>query len=111
MASVLIHGATAALASSWYGRRAARATLTEEREGTIAGLLGYEESTVPRVTPQELNRLLEDAIPPIVLDVRSRSGYGRDAIQIPGSERVLPDQAIEWGEGQSPQRLVVAYCF
>lgn len=57
-----------------------------------------------------LKRLLVEAIPPIALDVRSRSGYGRDAIQIPGSVRVLPDQAIEWAEGQSRERLVVTYC-
>jgi NhaP-type Na+/H+ and K+/H+ antiporter len=40
MASVAIHGGTATPVGVWYGRTAARETLVEERESTVAGLFG-----------------------------------------------------------------------
>ncbi|MCZ6615630.1 MAG: cation:proton antiporter, partial [Chloroflexi bacterium] len=89
LASVTIHGATANPVSAWYGRKAAKETLAEEREGTAAGLFGHDESDVPHITSEELSHLLAAPSPPIVLDVRSRSTYERDGSQIPGSVRVL----------------------
>lgn len=110
IASVVIHGASATPISAWYGKRATRETLVEERESTAAGLFGDEEDSIPRMSPQELNDLLGDLEPPIILDVRSRSSYERDNARIPGDVRVLPDQVIEWAAGQPTDRLVVAYC-
>ncbi len=110
LASVAIHGSSAAPISAWYGRKVARETLAEERESTAAGLLGYHEGEVHRITPEELTRLLAEPSPPVVLDVRSRSSYGRDGFQIPGSVRVLPDRITEWAVGRPTDRLVVAYC-
>jgi hypothetical protein len=46
----------------------------------------------------------------MVLEVRSRSSYGNDWTQIPGSVRVLPDQVVDWATAEPPERLVVAYC-
>jgi rhodanese-related sulfurtransferase len=58
----------------------------------------------------ELGVLLSDDDPPIVLDVRSRSSYEHDKARIAGDVRVFPDQVIEWAEGESRDKLVVAYC-
>ena len=110
LASVLLHGATAVPVSARYGRKAAEETLSEEREGTVAGLLSHQDAPVRRITPQELNQLLEEPNPPLVLDVRSRSSYERDEAQIPGSIRVLPDEVTEWATSNSTIRLIVAYC-
>ena len=110
LASVTIHGATAAPFTTWYARRAARETLAEEREGTAPGLFGREKSEVRRITPTELDALLDRPDSPIVLDVRSRSDYERDAAQIPGSIRVLPDHATEWALDQGSGRPIVACC-
>ena len=110
IASVAIHGATATPFISWYGRRVDTETLPEERENTSAGLFSHGEGDIPRVTPLELDRLLSEPIPPIVLDVRSRSGRHDDDGQIPGSLRVLPDSVIEWARSNPTDRMIVAYC-
>lgn len=110
LASVAIHGATAIPATVWYGRRALKETLVEERESTAAGLFGYEEAQVPLITPVELDQHLAGSSPPVVLDVRSRSSFERDGFQIPASLRVLPDQIIEWASNQPKDRRIVAYC-
>ena len=110
LASVTIHGATATPFSAWYGRRAAQRTLTEEREGTVAGLFADDGVEVPRITAQDLSDRLSETNPPIVLDVRSRSSYEHDGAQIPGSIRVLPDRVIEWAADNPLDRTVVAYC-
>ena len=110
LASVTVHGATAAPFSAWYGRKAATETLVEEREGTVAGLLGRDGSHAPRITPQELTRLLSSPRPPVLLDVRSRSSYLRDKSRIPGSVRVLPDQVTEWAGKRPRYRTVVTHC-
>ena len=110
LASVAIHGATATPFSAWYGRRAAKITLEEEREGTVAGLFDHGGPEAPRISVEELSRRLSEPSPPIVLDVRSRSSYERDGAQIPDSIRVLPDQVIEWAADRPLDRTVVVYC-
>ena len=110
LASVAIHGATAIPSTAWYGRRALKETLVEERESTAAGLFGHEGSEAPLITPQQLESLLAGPFPPIVLDVRSRSSFERDGFRIPGSPRVLPDQVIEWAANQPRDRPIVTYC-
>jgi NhaP-type Na+/H+ or K+/H+ antiporter len=108
--SVVIHGASATPLSAWYGRRASRETLDEERESTAAGLFSHDEVDVPLVTPEELRSLLQQTPPPLVLDVRTRSSYEHDGAQIPRSVRVLPDQISEWTADLPRHRRVVAYC-
>ena len=50
-------------------------------------------------------------IPPVILDVRSRSSYELADSRIPGSVRVLPDQVAEWAAANPLEdTLVVAYC-
>ncbi|MCH8825407.1 MAG: cation:proton antiporter [Chloroflexi bacterium] len=114
LASVVIHGASASPIAAWYSRKASEETLVEERESTVAGLFRPEDREVPRVTAEELDRMLSSAEPPIVLDVRSRSTYEHDDAEIPGSVRVLPDQALDWIADELPKgltsRQVVAYC-
>lgn len=110
IASVTIHGATATPFGAWYGRRAARETLAEERESTVAGLFEHDEHQIRRVSVEELDRLLTGSEPPIILDVRTRSSYEHDGAQIPGGVRVLPDRILEWASDQPRDRLIVAYC-
>jgi NhaP-type Na+/H+ or K+/H+ antiporter len=110
LVSVVAHGASATPLSAWYARRAAQATLAEERESTAVGLFEQAADEVARVTPQELAAQLAGPNPPLILDVRTRSQHDRDVGQIPGSVRVLPDQIAEWAVGQPRERAVVAYC-
>jgi NhaP-type Na+/H+ or K+/H+ antiporter len=110
LASATIHGASATPISAWYGRKAARETLAEERESTAAGLLRHDEGEVDRITAEELSGLLAGSNPPTVVDVRSRSSYDGNRMQIPGSIRVLPDQITEWAADRPADDLVVAYC-
>jgi NhaP-type Na+/H+ or K+/H+ antiporter len=108
--SLIVHGASATPASAWYGRKVESRTLAEERENTAADLLVGSEEEIPRISPRDLNELLSGPNPPLVLDVRSRSAYERDGMQIPGSVRVLPDRVIEWARGQPLNSFIVAYC-
>ena len=111
LASVTIHGATAIPSTAWYGRRALKKTLAEERESTADGLFSHEVVTeTPLITPSELNQQLAGPSPPTVADVRSRSSFERDGSSIPGSVRVLPDQVTEWAASQPKDRPVVTYC-
>ena len=115
--SVVVHGATATPLSALYGRTVERMTLQEERESTAAGLFTHEEGA-PRITPEELAERLEGPDPPLILDVRTRSQYERDATQIPGSVRVPPDQVQDWAmryladhpDGEPHLRPIVTYC-
>ena len=91
LASVTIHGASATPVSAWYGRKASREILDEEREATVAGLFGQHAGEVPRVSVDELAELMSGPNPPVILDVRARASYDHNGSQIPGSIRVLPD--------------------
>jgi NhaP-type Na+/H+ or K+/H+ antiporter len=110
LVSVVAHGATAAPISAWYGRRLASETLEEERVGTATGLFASDEEAIDRVTPDRLNDMLDGLEPPVLLDVRSRSSYEHDGVQIPGSIRVVPDRATEWAASQLRDRPYVLYC-
>ena len=111
IASVAIHGASTTPLGAWYGRRAARVTLAEEREGTADGLFARDHGEVRLVSPDELHEIAKGPNPPIVLDVRSRSSYEGSLGQIPGSVRVLPDEISEWATARPRgDTLVVAYC-
>jgi NhaP-type Na+/H+ or K+/H+ antiporter len=110
--SVVAHGTSATPLSAWYARRvaAAQSTMQEERESTFVGLFEPEASEIDRISVDELAALLQGEHPPLVLDVRSRAHYERDAGQIPGSVRVLPDLIEEWASNQPRDRVIVAYC-
>ncbi|MFC1935743.1 cation:proton antiporter [Chloroflexota bacterium] len=110
LASVTVHGATATPISVWYGWKAARQTLVEERENTAAGLFSHDHGEGNSITPEELRELLTSSSPPTVLDVRSRSSYHHAGVRIPGSICVVPDQVIEWAANQPKDRTIVAYC-
>jgi NhaP-type Na+/H+ or K+/H+ antiporter len=110
IASVALHGATAAPAAALYSRKVASETLEEERESTAAGLFAPGVEAVTRIKPQELYALLGQPSAPLVSDVRSRSSYESDGSQIPGSVRVEPDRVAEWAADQPKDRLVVVYC-
>ena len=110
LVSVTVHGATATPLSAWYGRKATKKTLAEEREATVAGLFGQHESEVPRISMDELAQLISGPNAPVILDVRSRSSYQHADLQIPGSVRVLPDQVLEWAAKYTDGGMVVCYC-
>ena len=106
--SVVLHGVSATPLAHWYGARVASRALPEERSSTAAGLLDREDGDAPRLGPEELHERLQGAVPPVVLDVRSRSSSRGE--QIPGSVHVLPDELSEWAAKQPREREVVAYC-
>lgn len=108
--SAILHGASAAPLAALYSRAVARETMPEERESTAAGLFAQNPPEPQRITVEELADRLNSNTPPIVLDVRSRSTYDRDAGQIPGSIRVLPDEVPDWANGQPEDRDIVTYC-
>ena len=108
--SATIHGASTQPLARWYERKLRQETHEEEREATAGDLFGIHSNEAPRITPKELNHQIQGPNPPIVLDVRTRSSYEHDGASIPGSVRVLPDQAAEWASSQDPDRLVAAYC-
>ena len=111
IASTFLHGISATPLSAWYGRQVDAATHPEERETSIDGLLGSQHhDDVPRLAAEELARLIESADPPVVLDVRSRSGYLRDPYRIPGAQRVRPDDIPDWARENESDKLVVLYC-
>ena len=101
---------TATPVGAWYGRIAARETLAEERETTVAGLFGNHEGEVPMVEPKELVRWLIEPDPPLIIDVRTRASYDREQTRIPDSVRVLPDGVVEYVDQHPPGRDVIAYC-
>jgi rhodanese-related sulfurtransferase len=115
LVSVLVHGVTATPASRWYAERIMQAAETppEERESDAAGLFRGEAADTPRVSVEELRAWLAEALPPVVLDVRSRAQYAADEGQIPGSVRVPADQIQEWARGSGAtlkDRKIVTYC-
>ena len=111
IASVAIHGASTTPLGAWYGRKAARTTLAEEREGLADGLFARDDSEVQMVSPEELHEMAGGPTPPVVLDMRSRSAYSASGSHVPGSVRVLPDEVTEWAaERPRGGALIVAYC-
>lgn len=97
MVSVVLHGASTTPLASWYARRVAATTLDEERSATARGLFTGEGERAPRVSADELaRRLAQEQPPPTVLDVRSRSGFARDPVMVPGALRVPPTR---WSSG------------
>jgi len=108
--SVVAHGASVPPLAAAYARAVRRTTHAEERTGSATGLFGAEGEAAPRISLEELAALLAGPNPPIVLDVRTRSQYGRDPGQIPDSVRVAPDKVEEWARGRSKGETVAAYC-
>ena len=112
LVSALAHGVTATPLAARYGAFVAHARVTppEERSSEVAGLFAGEPDEAPRISAEELAKLLESEDPPLVLDVRTRGQYEQDEGQIPGSVRILPDQIQEWASTAVRDRRVVAYC-
>jgi NhaP-type Na+/H+ or K+/H+ antiporter len=108
--SVLAHGATATPFASWYARKVDEQTLVEERAGTATELFTPSLDDIPRVSPDELAGRLTGPDPPLVVDVRTRSQHALDAVRIPGSVRVLPDQITEWAADRQRDQVLVLYC-
>jgi sodium/hydrogen antiporter len=134
IASVVVHGVSATPLTAWYARHVAKETLPEERDGTPGELFHLPmhllehapTGPAPRISAAELASQLaatNDSEKPIVLDVRSRSGFSPTDPQIPGSIRVLPDEVTEWASDRldalrqesdetrrERTRRVVTYC-
>ena len=109
--SSLVHGASTPLLIRWYLGQVERRTLAEEREGSAEVLAPNDgPGGTETVTPDELAAMLAGPEPPTVIDVRSRSDYLGASTRIPGSVRVLADQALQWVAGHDRARLIVAYC-
>ena len=112
--SVVVHGASATPLSRRYGEAIMRETHEEERDDA-AGIFEGAASESIRISARQLSAMLEDEIPPVVLDVRTRSQYEQDHSRIPGAVRVAPDEIDEWAREQEhgsqvEGQRVVAYC-
>jgi sodium/hydrogen antiporter len=112
--SVVVHGASATPFSRRYGEAVMRATHEEERDDA-AGIFEGDASESIRISPQQLSEMLGERVPPIVLDVRTRSQYEQDRSRVPGAVRVAPDEIDEWARerergSQIEGQRVVAYC-
>jgi NhaP-type Na+/H+ or K+/H+ antiporter len=112
--SVVVHGASATPLSRRYGEAVMRETHEEERDDA-AGIFEGAASESIRISAKQLSAMLADEIPPIVLDVRTRSQYEQDHSRIPGAIRVAPDEIDEWAreqrhDSQVEGQRVVAYC-
>lgn len=111
IASTFVHGISATPLSAWYGHQVDAETHPEERVSGLDDLLGpHSPDEAERIDADELLRLLDSGDPPVVLDVRSRSGYARDPSRIPGAQRVAPDSISDWAEENERDKLVVLYC-
>ncbi|HEX2054350.1 MAG TPA: cation:proton antiporter [Actinomycetota bacterium] len=110
LVSVVVHGASATPVSGWYGRRVSREVLVEERFGSATDLFERPEGERDRMSVERLAELMDGEDPPVVVDVRTRSQHDRDAVQIPGSVRVLPDSVPEWASDQLKDQPYVLYC-
>jgi NhaP-type Na+/H+ or K+/H+ antiporter len=110
LASVAVHGASASPLSAWYGRKVATQTLSEERVSTATGLFEPSPDSVQRLSAADLAAWMEGQNPPVVVDVRTRSQYERDAVRIPGSIRLLPDGVAEWASSRLKDQPYVLYC-
>jgi NhaP-type Na+/H+ or K+/H+ antiporter len=108
--SVVAHGVSAKPLTDAYVRSLAARTLPEEREATAPGLFLPEAIMAPRISAADLVSRLESANPPRVLDVRTRSTRGMNAVGIPGGVRVPPGDIAEWAAHHTPDRAVVTYC-
>ncbi len=113
--SVFIHGVSATPLAGWYARQIqdAASTLKEERESSFTGLFDANAEDIPRISTQAAYDLMLGGKRPILLDVRARNHYERDAAQIPGSVRTTPDMVREWADAlpeADRARPVIAYC-
>ena len=111
--SVVLHGVSSTPLAAWYGRRVASATLAEERVSTAHDLLRADPRPtrdVARIGPRELLQRLSGLDAPLVLDVRSRSGFAKDPHSIPGAVRVSPDEVENWAAKRARDQSIVAYC-
>ena len=59
-------------------------------ENTAAALFGVEADEPDRLDPAGLHSRLGGEVPPLILDVRSRSSYESDGVRIPGDVCVRP---------------------
>jgi hypothetical protein len=86
---------------------------------TLAGLGGYGGLLVSRmrrnrfrISPAEAARLLDAAVPPVLLDVRAPAAFESSPVRLPGSLHVSPERLErgDLGVPIEPDRTVVAYC-
>jgi len=61
------------------------------------------------VTPEELELMMKEKDPPLLLDVRRASDRASDPSAIPGAEWKDPEKVAEWGQELGSKEVVV-YC-
>jgi rhodanese-related sulfurtransferase len=65
---------------------------------------------MPRASPEELRALLDGALPPVVVDVRSHNARRLEPRVIPGSVHVPLDEVERHAGGLPRDRDIVTYC-
>jgi len=61
------------------------------------------------VTPEELEAMIKEKDPPLLLDVRRASDRENDPSMVPGAEWKDPEKVMEWGQELGSKEVVV-YC-
>ena len=73
-------------------------------------LMESQLTEVPRVTVDEVKARLDRGEPIAFVDSRSAHAWSTSDVQIPGSVRVPPDDAIKFLERVPKNRSVITYC-
>ncbi len=110
MISVVLHGSSATPLAAWYGRQTLSTVFEEERSGTASDLFSDPAYDTPRISVDDLARLIASPNPPVILDVRTRSQRRAAPGMIPGSVRIESGDVVDWIHDQDRKRSVVAYC-
>ncbi|HEU5430414.1 MAG TPA: cation:proton antiporter, partial [Thermomicrobiales bacterium] len=95
LASIVLHGMTATPLAAWYGRRASAAELPEETAADANRLLQVApepDGRVPRMTADELKRLLDEGASVTILDTRRTAARNSSGETIPGAIRMSIDE-------------------
>jgi NhaP-type Na+/H+ or K+/H+ antiporter len=94
LASIVLHGMTATPLAAWYGRRARSATLPEEIAADAGRLLHVAPARdrIPRTTPEDLKRLLDEQAPVTIVDTRRSAAWNASGETIPGAIRMPVDE-------------------
>lgn len=115
LVSILVHGISATPLLTWYGHRLRRSDLPEETAADAGTLLhagdgGLRLEDVPRISPDQLKRMLDAGEPVTIVDVRRESHYDASGRKIRSSLRIPIDDLIDRLGSIPRDRPVVLTC-
>lgn len=113
--SIIIHGGSATPLLAWYGKSVREQRLPEETAIDAGRLLNADgarmtEANVPRITPSDLLRMIEEKAPMTIVDVRRAAHWASSGQRIPGSFRLPIDELADHFDSLPRDRPTVLYC-